>query len=198
MNRLSSAILFAFLCLTACSSKAVERDSLDAVRVDARFVASLKSEGLSFPSLLADDGAINFADYDAATMAFLGCAATHGIALMGPPELSKRQRYYYGLTAPEGGDYETNLMECRRLYLDAVEFVWARYQPPTDQERAAAHTEMSACLESWRPAPPQGPLPPGRLEGSPDAIRDCSRRVFMDTGLSEFYTGEITQLFPNN
>ncbi len=161
--------------------------SVEGVRVDHGFVRSLQHDHLRFAAALASDEWITFEDYQAATLAFIGCASSRGATLRSEPELSKRLRYFYALETPPGRDLKAEVLACRKQYLDPVEFVWARYKPVTAQEVADAEELMTKCLQSasstsdWQNVPPKP---------SENKRRECARSVFDRTGLPDYYVWE--------
>lgn len=178
-------VFLALLTLSACHSDPAP--PVEAVQVNDEFRRSLQRNHLTFAAALSEDGWITFKDYEAATMAFIGCASSHGATLRANPEVSKRLRYFYALETPSGRDLRSEMLACRGQYLDPVEFVWARYKPVTEQEASEAGQLMATCLRSASSTAGGQSVPP---DPSEPKRRECARLVFEKTGLPDYYVWE--------
>ncbi len=178
-------VILALLMLSACHSDPAP--SVEAVQVNDEFRRSLQRNHLTFAAALSDDGWITFKDYEAATMAFIKCASSHGATLRANPEVSKRLRYFYVLETPSGRDLRSEMLACRGQYLDPIEFVWARYKPVTEQEASEAGQLMATCLRSASSTAGGQSVPP---DPSEPKRRECARLVFEKTGLPDYYVWE--------
>ncbi|MGB4861358.1 MAG: hypothetical protein WBO97_02770 [Tepidiformaceae bacterium] len=178
-------VLLALVVLNACNSDPVP--PIEGVRVDGEFSKSLEREHLTFAASLSRDGWITFDDYESATMAFIGCASSQGATLRASPEISKRRRYFYALETPPGRDLRSEILVCRKQYLDPVEFVWAKFNPVLKQDLAAAEQLMAICLWPTSSAAGEARIPP---DPSELRRRECARSVFEKTGLPDYYVWE--------
>jgi hypothetical protein len=149
-----------------------------------------------------EDGVLTFAEYEAATLAYLQCLEDKGVIvqyddgkeLKDGPALSPRGQYLFTTTLPHRPEKRATLSEFRAIesacgteFADVVFQLWAEHVAPTQQELAAARDALGACL---RGAGLDVPEHPSSTDFGPVAssihYRDCSRQVSEEFGIPGF------------
>lgn len=150
-NTLELPLMFAALLVAAaCSSGGGNTDNAQIQRAlppDVPVETLLETADESQVALFRD-GAIDFADYERATFAFLGCMEEAGFpTLDGPAFDEATQRFEASFRAlPGSGPAGEVQLECAREHELFVRMAWVWQHAPREETLQRARAALGACL----------------------------------------------------